>query len=227
MSPCEPSTQSSAITWLAPGSTAVAKIVLLNDQRVARANAADRLTPGAFAAASAAEIGIGSKLFCAVIEVVAGEDVVHRARERLHDAGRERRDERDEREPDHECGRGRGGALRVAAAFSRASWPAAPPNRARRPAEDPREWPDERDESSATPRNTSSVPRPMPEQDLRRAEAGAKIPYQQPATPSNGERGADGMEAGEAARGEGRAFAHGRDRRNTRRADAGSSSRRP
>jgi hypothetical protein len=65
---CEPSTQSSVITSLAPGSTAVAKIVLSNTRASPVRTLPTAVTPGAFAAASAAEIGIGSKLFCAVIE---------------------------------------------------------------------------------------------------------------------------------------------------------------
>ena len=51
----------------ASGSTAVANSVEPKTQRLAGADAAIASTPGVFAAAAAAAIGIGEKLFCAVI----------------------------------------------------------------------------------------------------------------------------------------------------------------
>ena len=89
---------------------------LVEDEGVAGANAADRRHTGCLCRGLGRRDRNRIEVVLCRDRVVAGEDVVHRARERLHDPGRERRDERHEREADHECGRGRGGALRVAAA---------------------------------------------------------------------------------------------------------------
>ena len=64
---CEPSTQSIEMTSRIPGSTAVANSVLSKMRASPVRTLPTAVTPGAFAAASAAAIGIGEKLFCAVI----------------------------------------------------------------------------------------------------------------------------------------------------------------
>ena len=64
---CDPSFQSIEMTCAMPGSTAVAKAVSSNTSTSPVRTLPIAVTPGAFAAASAASIGIGEKLFCAVI----------------------------------------------------------------------------------------------------------------------------------------------------------------
>ena len=64
---CEPSTQSIEMTSFIPGSTAVANSVESKTRTSPVRTLPIAVTPGACAAASAAEVGIGEKLFCAVI----------------------------------------------------------------------------------------------------------------------------------------------------------------
>ncbi len=89
---------------------------LVEDEGIARANAADRRHTGRRCRGLGRRDRNRIEVVLCCDRIVAGEDVVHGARERLNDAGRERCDEGDEREADHQCGRGRGGALRVAPA---------------------------------------------------------------------------------------------------------------
>ena len=63
----EPATQSMEMTSFIPGSTAVANSVEREDPHLAGAHVADGRDTGRLPAASAAAIGIGEKLFCAVI----------------------------------------------------------------------------------------------------------------------------------------------------------------
>ena len=97
------------------GSTAVRNSVLSKMRASAVRTLAIASTPGASAAASAALVGIGLKLFCDGDRVVGGEDVVDRALEARDEPGREQRHERDERQADHQRRRGRRRPLRVAA----------------------------------------------------------------------------------------------------------------
>ena len=64
---CEPSTQSMSMTCAIPGSTAVANSESPKTSASPVRTFPIAVTPGAFAAASAASIGIGEKLFSAVI----------------------------------------------------------------------------------------------------------------------------------------------------------------
>ena len=64
---CEPSFQSSSITCAAPGSTAVENTLSPKTSVSPVRTLPIAVTPGAFAAASAASMGIGEKLFCAVM----------------------------------------------------------------------------------------------------------------------------------------------------------------
>ena len=94
------------------------------------------------------------------------------AAEGARDPGGERRDERDEREPDHQRRRGGGGALRVPAGVvarehalqrRRSASPAQPSTAA--------SGRTSRDEKSATPMKIEQRADAHPEQDLRRPEA--------------------------------------------------------
>ena len=67
MTSCEPSVQTSVITCGAPGVTAVVNSFLPNTSVSPVRTLPAAVTPGAFAAASPTETGIGEKLFCAVI----------------------------------------------------------------------------------------------------------------------------------------------------------------
>ena len=64
---CEPSFHRSVSTWSASGSTAVTNSVLSKMRASPVRVLATASTPGTFATASAASVGIGEKLFCAVI----------------------------------------------------------------------------------------------------------------------------------------------------------------
>ena len=82
-------------------------------RRPARRRPPGRRAPGA--RASPAVIGIGEKLFCAVMRVVAGEQVVHGVPEVGDDARRQHGDEVTSARPIISADGGRGGSLRVAA----------------------------------------------------------------------------------------------------------------
>ena len=64
---CEPSTQSIEMTSRMPGSTAVANSVLPKMRASPVRTLPTAVTPGTSSTASEAAVGMGEKLFCAVI----------------------------------------------------------------------------------------------------------------------------------------------------------------
>ena len=147
-------------------------------------------------------------------------DVVDRAAEALRDPGREHRDERDERESDHQRRRGRGRALRVAAGVVTRERPGGAADARRGPAQRPGERADEahreqRDADEDHQRAEAHV-----EQDGLRPEVRHEEAEEQQGEPERGEdRRAHRAVAGEARRRQRRALAHRGDRLHAGRAE--------
>ncbi len=158
--------------------------------------------------------------------VVGDEDLVDGVGERGADPLPEHRDERDEREPDHERGRGRGGSLRVPLGVPARELPGSAADLGRRPAEDSRQRRDELRREEGDAEEDEQRAEAHEEQDLRRSEAAAEEAEDQR---GKAERRAiriapERAEAREPGRGQRRSLAHRGDRRHARRADAGGGS---
>ena len=147
-------------------------------------------------------------------------DLVHGAAERRRDPGGEQRDERDEREPDHQRGRSRRGPLRVAPRVVAGEPPSSAADLRRRPAEAPGERPDEPDRQHRDADEDQQRTDAHPDEHALRAEVLAEQAVEKRGEPGRrDDRRADRAEAGKPRRRQRRPFTHGRDRRHARGAD--------
>ena len=185
------------------------------------------VTPGTFFSAFAGATADGGEVVGRRQRVVALEHRVDGVLERRLQSGGEHGDERDEREPDHERGRGRRGPLTgFASRCPRASSPGAPPKRAAGQPSDARERRDEHLREQRDAEEHRGGPDADGEQALRRRERADEEADEHERDRAADDRESDGRDrrAGEQRLEDG-ALAHGGDRR--RRASPGTPARAP
>ncbi len=149
---------------------------------------------------------------------VPGEEVVDGSAERRDDPGRERGDERHEREPDHQRGRRRRRPLRVPASVVAGQEPCRSAHLRGRPPEQLCERTNEARGEERDPEEDEQRAEPHPDEDLRRVEAASEEAVdERREAGARHEHRADPAEAGESSGRKRRPLPHGGDRRHASR----------
>ncbi len=188
------------------------------DERLTRAHVANGDHAGRLRSSIGGVDGDRREVVLGCYRVVADEDLVHRPGERLHHASGERRDERHEREPDHQGSGGRGGALRIPPRVVPSECTRRSTEARARPPEQPRQARDQRGREHRDADEDEHHPEDHEKENLGRIEIRPEEPPEEAGEAEDGNYGSDGSpEAGEPARGDRRSFSHGGDRGHSRR----------
>ncbi len=174
---------------LAAGLTAVAKNSLPNAAASPVRTLPTASTTGLFAAAFAA-VGRNRAevVLCRDRVVGVAPDLVDGAAEAVGDPGGEHRDERHERETDHQRGCGGRGALRIAARVVARERACGAADLRRRPAEEAGERLHDANGEHRDAEEDQQRADPHPDQDPRRAQAAAEEPVEERGEPGAGEQ---------------------------------------